>query len=113
MVERSRLIGHSQLRLRQYVGVSQVLKSKMGYINDCNILIHSAATTFTMSPFVCLIFSFSISLWVFTITTSIRGGVALSIFAVSSFIGSLLAIIGIILFAPALAQWSLAFGQSE
>lgn len=42
-----------------------------------------------------------------------RGGVALSISAVSSFIGSLLAITGIILFAPALAQWSLAFGPAE
>ena len=42
-----------------------------------------------------------------------RGGVALSISAVSSFFGSLIAIGGIILFAPALAQWSLAFGPAE
>ncbi|KMJ45038.1 tripartite tricarboxylate transporter permease [Xenorhabdus khoisanae] len=42
-----------------------------------------------------------------------RAGVALSISAVSSFCGSLLAIIGIILFAPLLAQWSLAFGPAE
>ncbi|MFA3759494.1 tripartite tricarboxylate transporter permease [Yersinia sp. 2544 StPb PI] len=42
-----------------------------------------------------------------------RAGVALSISAVSSFVGSLLAIGGIILFAPLLAQWSLAFGPSE
>ncbi|PHM49865.1 tripartite tricarboxylate transporter permease [Xenorhabdus miraniensis] len=42
-----------------------------------------------------------------------RAGVALSISAVSSFCGSLLAITGIILFAPLLAQWSLAFGPAE
>ncbi|WFQ79887.1 tripartite tricarboxylate transporter permease [Xenorhabdus sp. SF857] len=42
-----------------------------------------------------------------------RAGVALSISAVSSFCGSLLAIMGIILFAPLLAQWSLAFGPAE
>ncbi|PJG57558.1 tripartite tricarboxylate transporter permease [Aeromonas cavernicola] len=42
-----------------------------------------------------------------------QAGVALSISAVSSFIGSLLAIGGIILFAPALANWSLAFGPAE
>ncbi|CDH00662.1 Uncharacterized 52.8 kDa protein in TAR-I ttuC' 3'region [Xenorhabdus bovienii str. feltiae Moldova] len=42
-----------------------------------------------------------------------KAGVALSISAVSSFCGSLLAIIGIILFAPILAKWSLAFGPAE
>lgn len=42
-----------------------------------------------------------------------RGGVALSISAVSSFTGSIIAIGGIILFAPTLAQWSLAFGPAE
>lgn len=42
-----------------------------------------------------------------------RGGVALSISAVSSFVGSLIAICGIILFAPLLANWSLAFGPAE
>lgn len=42
-----------------------------------------------------------------------RGGVALSISAVSSFVGSMIAIGGIILFAPVLAQWSLAFGPAE
>ena len=42
-----------------------------------------------------------------------RGGVALSISAVSSFVGSTIAIGGIILFAPVLAQWSLAFGPAE
>ncbi|ELZ5938287.1 tripartite tricarboxylate transporter permease [Providencia vermicola] len=42
-----------------------------------------------------------------------KGGVALSISAVSSFIGSTIAIFGIILFAPLLAQWALAFGPAE
>ncbi|WP_075181348.1 tripartite tricarboxylate transporter permease [Pantoea sp. 1.19] len=42
-----------------------------------------------------------------------RAGVALSISAVSSFIGSTIAILGIILFAPLLANWSLAFGPAE
>ena len=41
------------------------------------------------------------------------GGVALSISAWSSFIGSLLATIGIVLFAPLLARWALAFGPAE
>ena len=42
-----------------------------------------------------------------------QAGVALSISAVSSFIGSTIAILGIILFAPLLANWSLAFGPAE
>ncbi len=42
-----------------------------------------------------------------------KAGIALSISAVSSFIGSTIAIIGIILFAPMLANWSLAFGPAE
>ncbi len=42
-----------------------------------------------------------------------KAGVALSISAVSSFVGSTIAIIGIILFAPLLARWSLAFGPAE
>ncbi|PKH24449.1 tripartite tricarboxylate transporter TctA [Enterobacterales bacterium CwR94] len=42
-----------------------------------------------------------------------RAGVALSISAVSSFVGSTIAITGIILFAPLLASWSLAFGPAE
>lgn len=42
-----------------------------------------------------------------------RAGVALSISAVSSFFGSMIAIGGIILFAPLLAKWSLAFGPAE
>ena len=42
-----------------------------------------------------------------------RGGVALSISAWSSFVGSLIATIGIVLFAPLLARWALAFGPAE
>lgn len=42
-----------------------------------------------------------------------QAGVALSISAASSFVGSTIAIIGIILFAPLLASWSLAFGPAE
>ncbi len=41
------------------------------------------------------------------------GGVALSISAWSSFIGSLVATIGIVLFAPVLAGWALSFGPAE
>ncbi|NDY90015.1 tripartite tricarboxylate transporter permease [Ideonella livida] len=41
------------------------------------------------------------------------GGVALSISAWSSFIGSIIATVGIVLFAPLLAQWALAFGPAE
>jgi putative tricarboxylic transport membrane protein len=40
-------------------------------------------------------------------------GVALSISAWSSFVGSLIATVGIVLFAPLLAQWALAFGPAE
>ncbi len=40
-------------------------------------------------------------------------GVALSISAWSSFIGSLVATIGIVFFAPLLARWALAFGPAE
>lgn len=42
-----------------------------------------------------------------------KAGVALSIAAWASFVGSKVAIIGIILFAPLLATWSLAFGPAE
>ncbi len=42
-----------------------------------------------------------------------QGGVALSISAWSSFVGSLIATIGIVLFAPLLAQWALSFGPAE
>lgn len=41
------------------------------------------------------------------------GGVALSISAWSSFIGSIVATIGIVMFAPLLARWALAFGPAE
>jgi putative tricarboxylic transport membrane protein len=40
-------------------------------------------------------------------------GVALSISAVSSFIGALIATIGIVFFAPLLASWALSFGPAE
>jgi putative tricarboxylic transport membrane protein len=40
-------------------------------------------------------------------------GVALSISAWSSFVGSTIATIGIVLFAPLLASWALAFGPAE
>lgn len=42
-----------------------------------------------------------------------RGGVALSISAWSSFVGSMIAITGIVLFAPLLAGWALSFGPAE
>jgi putative tricarboxylic transport membrane protein len=41
------------------------------------------------------------------------GGVALSISAWSSFVGSLIATVGIVLFAPLLAGWALSFGPAE
>ena len=41
------------------------------------------------------------------------GGVALSISAWSSFVGSIIATLGIVLFAPMLAKWALAFGPAE
>ena len=41
------------------------------------------------------------------------GGVALSISAWSSFVGSLVATLGIVLFAPLLASWALSFGPAE
>jgi putative tricarboxylic transport membrane protein len=42
-----------------------------------------------------------------------QGGVALSISAWASFVGSLVATAGIVLFAPLLARWALAFGPAE
>jgi putative tricarboxylic transport membrane protein len=41
------------------------------------------------------------------------GGVALSISAWSSFVGSIVATLGIVAFAPLLARWALAFGPAE
>ncbi|HSQ73434.1 MAG TPA: tripartite tricarboxylate transporter permease, partial [Rubrivivax sp.] len=40
-------------------------------------------------------------------------GVALSISAWASFVGTLVAFVGIVLFAPLLARWALAFGPAE
>ncbi len=42
-----------------------------------------------------------------------EAGVALSISAWASFVGSVVAIVGIVLFAPSLAKWALAFGPAE
>ncbi len=42
-----------------------------------------------------------------------RAGVALSISAVSSFVGALVSTIGIVLFAPLLSNWALSFGPAE
>lgn len=42
-----------------------------------------------------------------------EAGVALSISAWASFVGSVVAIVGIVLFAPLLAKWALAFGPAE
>ena len=42
-----------------------------------------------------------------------RAGVALSISAWASFVGSMVATAGIVLFAPLLARWALAFGPAE
>ncbi len=42
-----------------------------------------------------------------------QGGVALSISAWSSFVGSVIATLGIVMFAPLLAGWALSFGPAE
>ncbi|HCA24917.1 MAG TPA: tripartite tricarboxylate transporter TctA [Pseudomonas sp.] len=42
-----------------------------------------------------------------------KGGIALSISAWSSFIGGLIATIGVTIFAPLLAQWAVSFGPAE
>lgn len=42
-----------------------------------------------------------------------KAGIALSISAISSFIGSLIATIGVVLFAPLLAKWATSFGPAE
>lgn len=42
-----------------------------------------------------------------------QAGVALSLSAVSSFTGSIIATIGVVLFAPLLAKWAIAFGPAE
>ena len=42
-----------------------------------------------------------------------KAGIALSLSAVSSFIGSIIATCGVVLFAPLLAKWAVAFGPAE
>lgn len=42
-----------------------------------------------------------------------KAGIALSLSAVSSFIGSTIATLGVVLFAPILANWAIAFGPAE
>ena len=42
-----------------------------------------------------------------------KAGIALSLSSVSSFIGSTIAFIGIVLFAPILARWAVSFGPAE
>lgn len=42
-----------------------------------------------------------------------KSGVALSISAWSSFLGGTIAIVGVIIFAPLLAKWAIAFGPAE
>lgn len=42
-----------------------------------------------------------------------KAGIALSLSAFSSFTGSIIATIGVVLFAPLLAQWAIAFGPAE
>jgi putative tricarboxylic transport membrane protein len=42
-----------------------------------------------------------------------KAGIALSISAVSSFVGALISTIGIVLFAPLLSNWALSFGPAE
>lgn len=42
-----------------------------------------------------------------------KAGIALSLSSISSFIGSTIAFIGIVLFAPILAKWAISFGPAE
>ena len=42
-----------------------------------------------------------------------KAGIALSLSAASSFIGSMIATTGVVLFAPLLAKWAIAFGPAE
>ena len=42
-----------------------------------------------------------------------KAGIALSLSAMSSFTGSIIATIGVVLFAPLLANWAIAFGPAE
>ena len=47
------------------------------------------------------------------LATQGKAGIALSISAVASFIGSTIATVGVILFAPLLAKWAVSFGPAE
>ena len=47
------------------------------------------------------------------LATQGKAGIALSISAVASFIGSTIATIGVVLFAPLLAKWAVSFGPAE
>lgn len=42
-----------------------------------------------------------------------QAGIALSLSAMSSFVGSIIATVGVVLFAPLLAEWAVAFGPAE
>jgi putative tricarboxylic transport membrane protein len=42
-----------------------------------------------------------------------RGGPALAISAIASFVGGTLSVVGLMLFAPVLAQWAIRFGPAE
>ena len=42
-----------------------------------------------------------------------KAGIALSLSAASSFLGSTIATVGVVLFAPLLARWAIAFGPAE
>ena len=42
-----------------------------------------------------------------------KAGIALSLSAISSFVGSMIATIGVVLFAPLLAKWAISFGPAE
>lgn len=42
-----------------------------------------------------------------------KAGIALSLSAFSSFIGSMIATVGVVLFAPLLAKWAISFGPAE
>ena len=49
----------------------------------------------------------------YTLAQQGKAGIALSLSSISSFIGSTVAFIGIVLFAPLLARWAVSFGPSE
>lgn len=49
----------------------------------------------------------------YALTQQGRGGPALAIAAIASFVGGTLSIFGLVLFAPLLAQWAIRFGPAE